>query len=81
MWIKTKSHLRATYLDMNNFYGWAINAIYGSNLESGKSNKRLYWTNTKVTTSQIMNKCVSIVQDQIKMSASVKNVVAIAFMC
>ena len=39
--------------------------------------------NIKVTTTQIIKKCVQIVsnQDQIKMSVSVKDVVAIAFMC
>ena len=43
MVIKTKSHPRVTDLDANNFYGWAmINAVYGSNLESVKSNKRFY---------------------------------------
>ena len=31
---KTKSHPKVTYLDMNNFYGWAINAVYGFYLES-----------------------------------------------
>ena len=30
---KTKTHARVTYPDANNFY-WAINAVYGSNLES-----------------------------------------------
>ena len=40
---KTKSYPRVTYLDTNNFYGWAIiNALYGSNLESVKSNRRFY---------------------------------------
>ena len=43
MVIETKSHPRVTDLDANNFYGWAmINAVYGSNLESVKSNKRFY---------------------------------------
>ena len=53
---KTKSHPRVTYLDTNNFYGWAvINVVYGSNLESVKSNKRLYSKNIKLATSQIIN--------------------------
>ena len=54
--IKTKSHPKVTYLDTNNFYGWAvINVVYGSNLESVKSNKRLYSKNIKLATSQIIN--------------------------
>ena len=36
MVIGTKSHPRITYLDTNNFYFWAIDAVYGSNLESVK---------------------------------------------
>ena len=39
MVFKTKSHLRVTYLDTNNFYGWTINVVCGSNLKSVKSNK------------------------------------------
>ena len=39
---KIKSHPKVTYLDTNNFYGLAINAVYGSNLESVKSNDRFY---------------------------------------
>ena len=41
MVIKTKSHPRVTYLDTNNFYGLAINAVYGSNLKSVNLVKRL----------------------------------------
>ena len=41
---KTKSHPRVTYLDTNKFY-WAINAIYGSNLESVNLSKRLRTNN------------------------------------
>ena len=37
---KTKSHPVVTYLHRNNFYG-AINAVYGSNLESVNLAKRL----------------------------------------
>ena len=41
MVIKTKSHRRVTYLvDTNNFYGWAINAVHGSKLESDNLVKR-----------------------------------------
>ena len=40
---KAKSHPRVTYLGTNNFYGQAaINAAYGSNLKSVKSNKGFY---------------------------------------
>ena len=41
---KTKSHPRVTYLDTNKFY-WAINAVYGSNLESVNLSKRLRTNN------------------------------------
>ena len=41
---KTKSHPRVTYLDTNKFY-WAINAVYGSNLESVNLSKRLCTNN------------------------------------
>ena len=62
MVFKTKSHLRVTYLDTNNFYGWTINVVCGSNLKSVKSNKSDKKNITKkiikVTTSQIINKCV-----------------------
>ena len=37
---KTKSHPVVTYLHRNNFYG-AINAVYGSNVESVNLAKRL----------------------------------------
>ena len=37
---KTKSHPGVTYLHRNNIYG-AINAVYGSNVESVKLAKRL----------------------------------------
>ena len=33
MEIGTKPHPRVTYLDKNNFYVWAITAVYGSNIE------------------------------------------------
>ena len=46
MVIRTKSNPRVTYLDTNNFYGWLINAVYGSNLESVNLSKRL-WTNNQ----------------------------------
>ena len=36
MVIGTKSHPRVTYLDTNNFYFSATDAVYGSNLESVK---------------------------------------------
>ena len=62
MVFKTKSHLRVTYLDTNNFYGWTINAVCGSNLKSVKSNnsdkKNITKKIIKVSTSQIINKCV-----------------------
>ena len=45
MVIKTKSHPRVTYLHANNFYGMAINAVYGSNLESVNLAKRLHTNN------------------------------------
>ena len=62
MVFKTKSHLRVTYLDTNNFYGWTINVVCGSNLKRVKSNKSDKKNITKkiikVTTSQTINKCV-----------------------
>ena len=48
MVIETKSHPRVAYLDMNNFYGWAINAVYGSNLESVNLSKRLCTNNQQM---------------------------------
>ena len=56
---------------------------FESNLKSVKSNKKFYSKNIKVKTTQIINKCVKIFskQDQIKIKVSVKNVVAIFFMC
>ena len=49
MVIKTKSHPRLTHLvDTNNFYGWAIIAIYGSKLESVIQAKRLYVNNQQM---------------------------------
>ena len=44
MVIKSKSHSRVTYLDTNNFY-WAIDSVYGSNLESGNLAKRFHTNN------------------------------------
>ena len=42
---KIKSHPRVTYLDTNNFYGLALNSVYGSNLESVNLAKRLHTNN------------------------------------
>ena len=80
---KIKSHPKVTYLDTNNFYGLAINAVYGSNLESVKSNDR-FCTKKYQSDSLTNNQQKGVVasnQDQIKMSLSVKNVVVITFMC
>ena len=59
MVIKTKSHPRVTDLDVNNFYGWAmINAVYGTNLESVKSNKRFYSKKYQSDNLKIIHKSV-----------------------
>ena len=42
---KIKSHPGVTYLDTNNFYGLAVNSVYGSNLESVNLTKRLHTNN------------------------------------
>ena len=47
---KTKSYPKVTYLDTNNFYGWAINAVYGSNLESVNLAKRFHTNNQQKCT-------------------------------
>ena len=49
MVINTKSNPRVTYLDTNNFYGWVVNAVYGSNLKDLTYLKDF---------AQIINKCV-----------------------
>ena len=48
--IKIKLHPRVFYLDGNNFYGWVINAVYGSNLESDNLDKKLHTNNEQVYT-------------------------------
>ena len=75
MTIETKiiSHPKVIYLDTYNFY-WAINVVYSSNLKSDNLAQRLHTNN-----QQMCIDCLN--QDQIKMSVSVKNVVAITFMC
>ena len=73
MVIKSKSHSRVTYLDTNNFY-WAIDSVYGSNLESGNLAKRFHTNNQQ--------KCVDCLKPRSdKYERNVKNVVVITFMC
>ena len=64
MVIGTKSHPRVTYLDTNNFYFWAIDAVYGSNLESVKwkcnrrFNSKNYQSDNLINNQQMWIDCL-----------------------